>query len=442
MYLKSITIILPSVLMSAFTAWAQCPACSNPSLQSGAKLEASMDTLFKGNLRVTINGIAGLALKGGHPNNKGLDPNGNVIPVIGHDHKVDLNMFRAQLAIEYTIASDWTIWARAPYDVKQQQALLDIPNAATQEEVAAIEANRNIHHRSETYTGLSDAKVLVARRFHRIGIKHSTLDVALGSTIPTGATQEDPLKAGAEGREHLHIQFGTGSCDPVVELHYNALIGNKLLLSMFSVNKQPMYTNSRNFKGGYEGVQGIGIGYGLTKWLTSRLSFASFIQNQSAWDGVKDPNSGLIAWNIAAYFPIRLGNNLQVIPGYRHPIKQRTLVPGGDTFKYGPTFLLNVSYGIAPNRDQTVFDLEHGKGKGLAMGSIKTSAHCGMCKTTIETAVWKVKGVKTAVLDLETKELRVSYKPSKTTLQNIRLAINAVGFDADGMLADPEAGGK
>jgi len=70
---------------------------------------------------------------------------------------------------------------------------------------------------------------------------------------------------------------------------------------------------------------------------------------------------------------------------------------------------------------------------------IKTSAQCGMCKETIEKALAFEKGVVTSELIVETKILKVTYKPAKTTPEAIRRAVSDAGYDADEVKADPKA---
>lgn len=62
---------------------------------------------------------------------------------------------------------------------------------------------------------------------------------------------------------------------------------------------------------------------------------------------------------------------------------------------------------------------------------IKTSAQCEMCKDAIEKAMSFEKGIKTAVLDVDSKVLTIVYKPSKTNPQKLREAVAKVGYDAD-----------
>lgn len=70
---------------------------------------------------------------------------------------------------------------------------------------------------------------------------------------------------------------------------------------------------------------------------------------------------------------------------------------------------------------------------------IKTSAECGQCKKTIEKALMYEKGVKSAKLDVETKEVEVVYKPSKTNPDRIRDIITGAGYDADDKKANNKA---
>lgn len=69
--------------------------------------------------------------------------------------------------------------------------------------------------------------------------------------------------------------------------------------------------------------------------------------------------------------------------------------------------------------------------KTIETAKIQTSAVCDMCKETIEKQLAFTKGVTAADLDVKTSIVTVSYKANKTTLDDIRRAINEVGYDAD-----------
>ncbi|MES2691339.1 MAG: heavy-metal-associated domain-containing protein [Bacteroidota bacterium] len=76
---------------------------------------------------------------------------------------------------------------------------------------------------------------------------------------------------------------------------------------------------------------------------------------------------------------------------------------------------------------------------GMAVGKIKTSAVCDMCKETLEKAMAYEKGVKESSLDVDSKIITVTFDPKKTSLSKIREAIVKTGYDADGIPANQKA---
>ena len=71
--------------------------------------------------------------------------------------------------------------------------------------------------------------------------------------------------------------------------------------------------------------------------------------------------------------------------------------------------------------------------------SLEVDGVCGMCKDRIEKACIKTKGVKSAVWNVETHELKLVYNAAKTDLVTIQKGINAVGHDTKEMKASDEA---
>jgi len=321
-----------------------CPACSNPALQSSEKLEAGFDTISKGAFRTTLNITNGFNYQGGHPNWKGLSTESLITEVPLHNHIVSLDFIRSEIAFEYAIKTNWTAWLRIPYDIKIQTAIVEFVNPVTEFEKEAILRNRDIHHRTENYTGISDMRLLLSRCFNSFLSKRGRLDLAFGTSLPVGKTEENPLEATRQSLKHLHIQFGTGTFDPLLELHYAIGLTDELSLAAFTINKISFYQNSKNYQGPFESTSGLSFGYKLSNWLRPRLTLANFSQTRAKWDGEKDPNSGLISYNLTANLTLVLKNGLTITPGYRHPLTQRTLSDEGDAFEYGPTFLLNASF--------------------------------------------------------------------------------------------------
>jgi len=335
--------VLLAVAAPAVAYGQACPACSNPSLQSSERLEAGIDTLYRGDFRLTFNMTNGFDYQGGHLNSAGLSAAGQVIAVPLHEHVVSLDFLRMEVNMEYTFKTNWSAWLRIPYDIKMQDASIIYIDPISEAENDAIIRNRDIHHRSETYVGFSDLRLLVARRINQFLGEKGRLDIAVGTSIPTGRTAKNPLTAGQNGYKHMHIQFGSGTFDPLIELHYATFLDRRWSLAVFTINRLPVSTNNLGYRGALETTSGLSLGYTYKPWVTLRGTVANFTQSQALWDDVKDPNSGLVSFNGNIAMTFR-HNGLLVSPGYRFPLYQKTLSPDGDTFEYGSTFLLNISH--------------------------------------------------------------------------------------------------
>lgn len=74
-----------------------------------------------------------------------------------------------------------------------------------------------------------------------------------------------------------------------------------------------------------------------------------------------------------------------------------------------------------------------------AKATIEVDGVCTMCKDRIEKAAIKSKGVKSAVWNVETHELKLIYNENKTDLVTIQNSIAAVGHDTKEIKATDEA---
>ena len=74
-----------------------------------------------------------------------------------------------------------------------------------------------------------------------------------------------------------------------------------------------------------------------------------------------------------------------------------------------------------------------------ARASMDVDGVCLMCKSRIEKASLNTKGVKLAVWNVETHELKLIYDERKTNLKTIQTNILAVGHDANNLRATDEA---
>ena len=74
-----------------------------------------------------------------------------------------------------------------------------------------------------------------------------------------------------------------------------------------------------------------------------------------------------------------------------------------------------------------------------ARASLEVDGVCLMCKERIEKASIKTKGVKSAVWNVHTHELKLIFDERKTNLQAIQENILAVGHDTEELVATDEA---
>jgi hypothetical protein len=79
-----------------------------------------------------------------------------------------------------------------------------------------------LHHRNETLVGPTDPwLVLHAGRAGKVW----SVGARVGLTLPLGRTEPDPFALGDAGLPHEHIQFGTGTFDPILGLGIARRIG-------------------------------------------------------------------------------------------------------------------------------------------------------------------------------------------------------------------------
>lgn len=74
-----------------------------------------------------------------------------------------------------------------------------------------------------------------------------------------------------------------------------------------------------------------------------------------------------------------------------------------------------------------------------AKAAIEVDGVCGMCKERIEKAAIRTKGVKSAIWNMDTHELKLIYDERKTDLKTISKKVASVGHDTKEIKATEEA---
>ena len=293
--------------------------------------------------------------QGGHLETKGISPEGKVVEVPLHRHHVKLNTFRVDVGLKYQLNSQWMLEANVPYEPKAQEATIEEIKPVTNAEMEAILRNRDNHHRNETYTGLRDADVFLGYR--KVGLLKETdfLMSRIGATIPFEKTEEDPWKLGDAGLEHLHIQFGTGTFNPIADIHYSLPLYKGVGASVSIRGKFPFYENSKTYRGSRELTYTAGLNYRLNNWISFQAGYLGFYQSYAYWAGELDINTGLrfsmasVGTSVATPYNIPLSLTLML------PLSQETLYDDtdalldgvyeeSDAFEFGPLVSLTVPY--------------------------------------------------------------------------------------------------
>jgi hypothetical protein len=295
--------------------------------------------------------------QGGHFETKGISPDGEVIGVPRHRHQVTLNIFRVDVGLKYHLNSQWMVEANIPYETKTQEATIEeLPKyPLTPLELQAIERNRDIHHRNETYIGLADSDIFLGYRTQGVLIENDFLMARIGTTLPFGKTEEDPWKLGDAGLEHLHIQFGTGTFNPITDLHYSLRVYKGLGANASIRGKFPFYENSKTYRGSRELTYTGGLNYRLNNWLSFQAGYLGIYQSFAYWAGEVDKNTGLLFGMASFGASVRTPYNIPLSLTVTLPLHQKTLYDDSaalrdgtyeerDAFEFGPLVSLTTLY--------------------------------------------------------------------------------------------------
>ena len=282
--------------------------------------------------------------QGGHLSSEGLSPTGQVIDVPLHRHHVALSTYRIDVGLQYLLSDQWTLQANIPYAVKNQEASIEWLDPVSSEDEKAILRSRDIHHRDETYTGLSDSDLFLGYKIRGLFRTGDVLFNRLGTTIPTGKTEENPWILGDAGIEHLHIQFGTGTFNPIANLQYSLPLYRGGTITASARGVFPFYKNSKTYQGPIELSYTAGFTYRLFNWLSFSGNYLGFYQSSASWAGERDINTGMRYSMAALGMSLATLEGISVSANVMFPLTQETLYDEGDAIEFGNLVSLTTSY--------------------------------------------------------------------------------------------------
>jgi hypothetical protein len=148
----------------------------------------------------------------------------------------------------------------------------------------------NIHHRNETLTGFGDPWLSARATLSAAGFSFLG---RVGVTIPLGRTEPNPFALGAAGLPHQHVQFGTGTFNPLLGLDVARNLG-LVLLRGYAQAQLSLYENRHGYLAGTRILGGIEAGGRIWRGLSAFGAADIFSEAPERWDGViqQDGNLG------------------------------------------------------------------------------------------------------------------------------------------------------
>jgi hypothetical protein len=233
-----------------------------------------------------------------------------------HDQRFSLGELRARA--EYGLTEQWGLELQLPLRLNHTTVQFRRLDGAP----VSLDYV-NIHHRNETLFGLGDAWV---RARYAFDVGKVGLVARAGFTVPLGGTVENPFALGEAGREHQHVQFGTGTVQPLVALEAQRRWDSGWTARAWGQAQLALVENRFGYRNGH--LFAVGVSSEVPVVGALRLSAGADVANEQPerWDGrvQQDGNLGrtdvLVGGGLA--YPVgrlRLGMTVRV-PVYRHII--------------------------------------------------------------------------------------------------------------------------
>jgi len=149
--------------------------------------------------------------------------------------------------------------------------------------------NPDLHHRDETLTRPGDMMLMLhgARL-----VAPWSLSLRAGVTIPTGKAEENPFALGDIGFEHQHIQFGTGTWDPLVGFGTARNLG-KGSLALYGLARFVVSQNEHGYQAGHRLSLGAEAGHPLGETWRGRLGADLYREEAERWSGQLEEEGNL-----------------------------------------------------------------------------------------------------------------------------------------------------
>jgi hypothetical protein len=209
------------------------------------------------------------------------------MPVPDEWHDLTLFFGEVRLHAEYGI----TRWLSADllWSLRVVHVGFQLQDAATRMPITPP-YGPDLHHRTETLVGLTDPW-LSLRAAKTLG--PWAFAFRAGLTLPVGSTVPNPFELGREGKEHEHIQLGTGTVDPLVGAELHRAIG-RFSVAGWMLAKASLYRNAHDYQAGNQLLAGTNVASALwtPRWWFM-LGALVYNEQPERWSGLTETEGNL-----------------------------------------------------------------------------------------------------------------------------------------------------
>lgn len=258
-----------------------CAGCRNPSL---AVSRGNQGPLPDGALRAGLS-ATGTSVHVVHEAGCADLATCDEIPVQpAHLHDQRLYPLELRLSAEYGLNQSFGVDLQLPFRVVATSVEYTTLDGAPYEPL-----DEGVHHRDETLAGLGDPWLLF-----RAGdfVDRFWLAARAGVSLPLGSTEEDPFELGDQGLRHQHIQFGSGTFDPIAILEL-ARSFDGVVLQAFVQAQLPLYANRHGYQAPWRVYGGTSAGTLLVGKLFGSLGVEAFHEDAEEWNGERRQDGNL-----------------------------------------------------------------------------------------------------------------------------------------------------
>jgi hypothetical protein len=217
-----------------------------------------------------------------------------------HEHHVKLGLTHYDLTADYGLRDNLQLSLRLPYDVKAMRV-----RYTTLDGAPFVPPYGDIHHRTETLSGISDPSLSLELSPHEHWL------IGVGTSLPFGHIEPDPVALGAAGIKHEHIQFGSGTFQPIISTQY----ANTRFVARAEA-KLGLYENREGFRAPTTFVWSLG-----PTFQAGRVSINPRLNGQhqtiGRWSGEVDEGTGFDNGGIQLQFSMPIGSVVVAPSVYR-----------------------------------------------------------------------------------------------------------------------------